>query len=75
MDKLAKKNSPKISKNIFFYTSLDAISSFSNVEEPVTFLLYDLRCFYFLNDMELDIGCSFNSNSFGKYDPAFPKNP
>ena len=27
----------------FFHTSLDAMSSFANIDGPVTFLLYDLN--------------------------------
>ena len=52
-EEFMKKNSPifypKINpKTMFFYTSLDAISSFANIDGPVAFLLYDLECYFFL---------------------------
>ena len=46
----------------------------AKIDGPVTFLLYELECYFFLIDV--DIGCSlWFKNVFGKYDPAFPKNP
>ena len=45
MDEIVRFLSSKISqkKEGFFYTSLDAISSFVNIDGYVTFLLYDLE--------------------------------
>ena len=57
------------------YTSLDSISSFENIDRPVTFLLYDLECeFLFLNDVDLQLILEFKI-SFGKYHTVCPKNP
>ena len=41
---------------------------------PVTFFLYDLECYFFLNDMDIQLVLEFK-NSFWKYHPVFPKNP
>ena len=49
-------------------------SNIAKIGGPVTFLLYELECYFFLKDG--DIGCSllFN-NGFRKYIQPFPKNP
>ena len=49
--------SPKISQKISLYTSLATISSFANIDESVTFLLYGLNANFFWYDV--DISCSF----------------
>ena len=49
-------------------------SNIAKINRPVTFLLYELECYFFL--IGVDIGCSFYfKRVFGKYDPASPKNP
>ena len=57
-----------------FNTSLAAISCFVNMDGTVTFLLYDLEC-YFLNYVYKKV-CSLEfKNSFGKYNQTDSKNP
>jgi hypothetical protein len=56
---------------MFFYIFPTVISSFANIDRPVTFLLYDLEC-YFLNDVHIFLELKA---SFGKYHPVYPKKP
>ena len=67
----SQKISPKI---IFFYTLLAGKSSFSNIDLSITFLLYDLESYFFLNDVDIQLILEFK-NSFGKYHPVCRKNP
>ena len=50
---------------MFFYTSLADISSFANIDVPVTFWLYDLDTISFLNGVEIQLILEFK-NSFEK---------
>ena len=45
-------------------------NSLAKIDGPVTFLLYDLECYFFWNDS--DIGCGLElKNGLGNYDPDF----
>ena len=61
---------------MFFYTPLTATSSFTNTDEPVTFLRYDLNIILIsLLNVDVDIQLILESkNMFGKYYLVFPKN-
>ena len=49
MDKVVRIVLLKKPKTPVLYTSLAAISSFANIDGPVTFLVYDLECYFFNN--------------------------
>ena len=53
---------------MIFYTSLTALSSFVYIDEPVTFLLYDLFNILFIK------GCGYTTNFriFGKCHQLYP---
>ena len=53
---------------MLFYTSLAAISCVAKIDEPVTFLIYDV------NDVDIQLILEFKK-SFVKYHPVCPKNP
>ena len=53
---------------MFFHTSLAAISSFANINRPVTFSLYNL------NDVNIQLILEFKISS-GKYHPLYQKHP
>ena len=46
-------------------------SNLAKIGGPVTFLQYELECYFFLNDVDIGYSLYFK-NVFGKYDPAFP---
>ena len=37
----------------FTHPWMAAMSSFANIDGPLTFLLYDLECYFFLNDVRI----------------------
>ena len=47
---------------MIFYTSLTALSSFVYIDEPVTFLLYDLFNIFLLNDVDIQLILKFLEN-------------
>ena len=49
MDKVVRIVLLKKPKTPVLYTSLAAISSFANIDGPVTFLVYDLEYYFFNN--------------------------
>ena len=55
-----------------FYTSLVAIRRFADIDGSVTFLLYNLEFYFFLNDVDIQLILEFK-DSFGKYCPVFLK--
>ena len=59
---------------MFFTHPLAAITSFVNIDGPVTFLLDDLECYFFLNVVDIQPILEFKNN-FRKYHPVCPKNP
>ena len=62
---LAKKNLEFMDKVRFvplFYTSLDDMSSFANIDWRVTFWLYDLhRMLFFFNGVDIQLFSEFKS--------------
>ena len=45
--------------------------SFAKITEPVAFFLYDLECYFFLNDVDIQLFLEFKT-SFGIYHLVFP---
>ena len=60
-------NSTMFRSQLLFWTS-----SLAKIAKPVTFLLYDLECYFFLNDVDLQVILEFK-NIFS--DQEYPKNP
>ena len=61
---------------ILKYLELGAFSDkqFCEIARPVFLPLYDLECYFFLNDVDIQLTLEFK-NLFGKYHLVCPKNP
>ena len=72
MDKIVRIFFQRLAqKPCVFYTSVAAISSSENIDEPLFFAMWLRMLISFLSDVDI---LEFNS-SFGKYYPLHPQNP